>query len=472
MLREVLKNMSKPKWDGSPTSWKQFWLQWKLYWRTSKSLVGQENKGLFFLEFLPKQPYDWQGHFRALITERGWTFKEMATFLQQQYDVMVPDWQKLHDWKNCMPQGKSYMDYLSWYLTWERLGADCSISEEEWILQFNIAMNHQGYFIKYLKGIVEAEITYHYKMNLADRANFVLNSLRITHQAVMQVTHSSPHGVGTPKVFKPKAAAYASGKFNPNIVCYKCKQKGHLAWKCPMGLASQGRDSSSSAKPSVSFQGRGYRSFDKASSSPATKPYVSSTQRSSFGKGKGQPSYGKGSGKSYPAKGSGLPDKAIQDARRKEGKCLMCGQTGHGWRDCPSDLKKQRSHPASRHVSKAPKGGKGGPSRGKSAQSPSRFYPFKGSSKVPQGKSYGKTPIRSMNAEDSFTADVPVETFSSELDFDEFSDEALDMMELQLNEEDENPDWGEYDEMAEAMEYDEEEEEEEAPGLEAPSDED
>lgn len=440
MTREILKGLAKPRWDGSSTTWKAFWLEWKLYWKTCKRLVGRQNKALFFVALLPRTPHDWHGHFMALITEREWTFSQIAQFLHQQYTVLVPDWQKLRNWKNCLPAGKTYMDYVSWYLRWERLGSDCTPSQEDWINEFNKCMAHQGYFAVHMRAIVETEVAFNMKMNLAQRVNFVLNKLRISHQADQHLaaqvpSNSRPYTRNqSPGRFQSRPRGNGSGP-----VCFRCQGTGHLAANCPKLKRSDGPKPFTAGKSQFQ-RPSGQSAFQRPSGSSGATNRPSTPQRVSFANQRGPKPSGGGS---HPP---GYPDKATALARRKAGQCILCAQPGHGWRDCPRN---QRAQAPARHVSPSgrrppsprpslsstratgpssrPSGPSARPLRPPSGpQSRGRFYPSSGSEgrrTPPRPRPSGSTSVRAVNA---FTSDDPVELYSEELDYNDLTDAEMD----------------------------------------------
>jgi hypothetical protein len=130
---------------------------------------------------------------KAYITDASWSFNDIVAFFDKQCDIMVPDWKKESSWRNCVPQGNTYLDFTHWWLTWQRLGNECDLREQDWKHQFNACMNHRGFFSRYLKEIIEFEIIENTSWTLERRRQFVENKLMIAFKAqeTLQVVGAS-----------------------------------------------------------------------------------------------------------------------------------------------------------------------------------------------------------------------------------------------------------------------------------------
>ena len=136
-----------PYWDGKGLTWKSFMKEWKAYWEFQRGLVGPKAKKWIFIKSLPDK---WRSHMKAYITDADWSYKEIVEFLNQQNDIMVPDWKKESLWRQYLPRRNNYMYYMHWWITWQILQSECKLREFEWIHQLNVCMNHRRYFSKYL----------------------------------------------------------------------------------------------------------------------------------------------------------------------------------------------------------------------------------------------------------------------------------------------------------------------------------
>ena len=107
--RELCRSlMETPSWDGKSLTWKPFLKEWKVFWSFQKNLLGPQHKKWIFIRFLPDK---WRTHMKAHITDADWSYHDIVAFLNEQCDILVPDWKKLQVWRNCVPQGNTYLDF-------------------------------------------------------------------------------------------------------------------------------------------------------------------------------------------------------------------------------------------------------------------------------------------------------------------------------------------------------------------------
>ena len=106
--------MGIPNFDGRSFSWKAFLKEWKVYWGFQRDMLGPKQKPWIFIRCLPDR---WRQHMKAQITDSDWTFREILEFLNKQCNILVPDWKKLQAWRNCLPQGSTYLEFTHWWLT-------------------------------------------------------------------------------------------------------------------------------------------------------------------------------------------------------------------------------------------------------------------------------------------------------------------------------------------------------------------
>ena len=149
---------------------------------------------------------------KAQITDNNWSFRDILTFLNKQCDILVPDWKKLQTWRNCLPQGSTYLEFTQWWLTWHRLGLECDLRDQVWVHQFNCCMNHRSLVSPLLKEIIELEWCEGTEWPLHRRKTFVENKLMIQFKAQQTMCEVKPPG--------PHVASSTS------ITCDSCGKPG------------------------------------------------------------------------------------------------------------------------------------------------------------------------------------------------------------------------------------------------------
>ena len=345
--RDLAANvLGTPKWDGSATSWSSFVKTWDAYWALHKRIVAPEGKSLFFLQCLPSQ---WRDHMRAYITESGWSFDQVFAFLGEQNKLLAPPWRLLQDWRSCYPAGSTFQDFLHWWLTWTRLGQKAGIDrEDDWIQQFDAALNHKGFFRTQLRQILEEELLANQRWSLSRRKTFVSNVLSVRSQTDQHIEDRSSQGLGSSR---PSGGSSRTRPMNPSSgLCFFCHKPGHLASDCP-AKRSQARSPGRSHKPAGSWRDRpsGPSSghLDRGSSHRhSQRPNHRDHPRSPSGGGSGSKgnsfrSTSRGSARSH---GSGSRGSSLSEGERqrrfRDGLCLLCGKGGHRAAHCPV----KRSH--------------------------------------------------------------------------------------------------------------------------------
>ena len=160
---------------------------------------------------------------RAYITDANWSYDDIIQFLGKQCDIMVPDWKKEQQWRYCLPEGPSYIDFTHWWLTWKRLGDECDLRNQDWVHQFNACMNHKGYFEKYLKEILENEMgeEINVQWDLDRRKTYVENKLMIAFKANETLQEVS------------REVSRAPRSPQKQQTCFSCGMPGHFSAQCP-----------------------------------------------------------------------------------------------------------------------------------------------------------------------------------------------------------------------------------------------
>ena len=412
-----------PTWDGKPLTWKAFMKEWKAYWEFQKGLVGPKAKKWIFIKSLPEK---WQIHMKANITDADWNYKSIVEFLNHQNNIMVPDWKKESQWRQCIPRGNSYMDFIHWWMTWRRLGGECDLRNQDWNHQFNACMNHNNYFSTYLQEIIENEVIENVTWDIERRYTFIANKLMIAFKAheTLKAGNSQESPSRTLVCYKCGRKGHTksqcwSTSTRPNSTwngnsgqqrysassraqepkssstCYSCGQPGHFSAECPKkAQAPAAAQGSKGANPSSGHgkAGGGFsRPWNKGKGkSTSTTPWSGSGGR---GKGFSQPTAHAGLGPqvAYPAAKSRAVHRDELERRRSQGLCAYCGKPGHFSDKCPlKDMQADRKyHEGQRHV--AAKGSKGKGAKG------SKGSKGKGKGK-PSGKAKGSNSLRELDA--------------------------------------------------------------------------
>ena len=380
--RDLCRNtIGVPSWNGKSLTWNRFMKEWKAYWEIQGPIAGPKVKKWIFIRGLPER---WKAHMRAYITDANWSYEDIVNFLSKQCDIMVPDWKKEQQWRNCLPQGATYIDFTHWWLTWKRLGDDCDLREQDWVHQFNACLNYKNFFGRYLKEILETEMSEgtNVQWNLERRKTFVENKLMIAYKAqetLQEVSREAPSAPRSPL------------KTSVSGACFHCGEQGHFASRCPRKRRSA----------SVPARG-GHPNFSRERHPPGGQqhgggppPRQSGYQRYGGGRGERYHRDDRGRNDQKPTEsrprisdGKPLPlERDEVDRRKAAGLCLHCAKPGHGWRECPvRNSQQERKQTTQRHVA-SHSDGRSPPDAGKGKSRPS--YSGKGKS-AGRGRGRGK----------------------------------------------------------------------------------
>ena len=382
-----------PYWDGKAFTWKAFMKEWRAYWEFQRGLVGPKAKKWIFIRCLP---HKWKEHMKAHITDADWSYTDIVNFLEYQNNLMVPDWKKENLWREFYPKGCTYMDFIHWWLSWRRIGAECgTLRDVDWNHQFNVCMNHHGYFTKHLEELIEHELCEQTTWDVERRYTFIANKLMIAFKAQEVLRSTFPNEGGQKRLHCgtclqeghstsqcPRAVAAR------NTACFKCGKQGHFANECP-----QTRGEISKGFVHQPRYGEQQNKGEKPPEKVGHQPAHGKQKGASGGPRDPQPMSGKGRGKG-PGRGynTSSNERAISrdkiQRRKDHGLCLHCAQPGHQAWECP--VKKSlsdRKGATQRNVHA--KGHEKGRGRGK------------GRGKGPHGgKKGGRGQIREIAAED------------------------------------------------------------------------
>ena len=340
---------------------------------------------------------------KANITDADWNFKDIVEFLDYQNDIMMPDWKKESQWRQFVPKGATYMDFIHWWMAWRRLGQDCDLREVDWNHQFNACMNHNGYFTKLLQDMIEAELCDTEKWSVDRKYKFMAGKLMIAYKA--QQTLRSVESNSTEKESKTLVCfgcglqghvrSQCPREGSPKKdVCYNCGQQGHFASACPRERR-QGQWSNPPAHVAKGHVPHTHVSNTQervgGGSSKGYAKRSNSAPPSGFG-GRGH-QQGKGSQQAQHVGAQALPLTREEVQRRKDlDLCLHCGRSGHYSRECP--VKKSmpdRKGASQRHVKAFDKSSKGSGAKG----TPKGMAKGRGK---PSGKGKGHGAIRELDA--------------------------------------------------------------------------
>ena len=393
---EIAKRL-KPRWDGNPLNWKDFWRRWEYFWeiRSAGMDLNPEIRKMIFIECLPREEAD---RAMQLVVMDGISFENLVKRYQDSCSSQMPRFVLEKRWRQCVPADRKWRSIDLWYSRWQALAANVSnLTPEQMREQFDAVMLQQ--YPKLVQRIHEEDLATGKIMSLDDRWNFIANKLQVSQVLTqikteyeqsgpkvsasssmrsMQRAGSTSHGRGrSPGRSSDSRRSSSSGN------CYNCGQPGHRKSDCPQkprgrspgrsprktersGSRSSGRSNSSrgsygkgrrnySKGKGSSGRGRYPRRYSRSPQKPGYRPSSSGSRSGSNGRRNSSPyrgdrknvSPGKNT-RNNPSPHRGDRQKLLQ--RQKSGRCLECGSTSHRVADCPH-RRSQRRPPTPRGAS-------------------------------------------------------------------------------------------------------------------------
>jgi len=398
---EIAKKL-KPRWDGNPLTWKDFWQRWEYFWkvRCEGLNVNPELKKMTFIECLPREEVDRAMH-RVVVD--GISFDDLVETYRANCTSLMPRFVLEKKWRQWVPVDRKWRSIDLWYSKWLALAANVgNLTDEQKIEQFDAVLLR--IVPKLIERIHEEEVAGH-RMSLQERWNFLSTKLQVS-QVLTQIrtefeqsgpTVSSSESVsalqrngGGQRFHSRSPGGTSSGGLSPSLKCFNCGKEGHKKSECrskPRGRSpmrssgrsfarsssrSSGRSSSSRGSFGKSrFQGRrnsrsqssgsrgsnsgnrrfGSRSPNKkfgnrarsmssaSSGSSRRSGYRSDSRKSGYDSGSRNRSFsGKKPYPSSPHRG----DRKVLIARQKSGRCLNCGSSSHKVDACPKRRSQNR----------------------------------------------------------------------------------------------------------------------------------
>ena len=116
---ELLKRISKPKWDGNTDSWPEFFLRWKEYFALAAEGIPYNFLPHLLYDSLPTVNADL---YRSLV-QQGWSYQQIILDLDSQHRGLRNRLVDKAAWQNFVFSGKDdgYASYHLWYTKWRLL---------------------------------------------------------------------------------------------------------------------------------------------------------------------------------------------------------------------------------------------------------------------------------------------------------------------------------------------------------------
>jgi hypothetical protein len=131
-IRSTLEIASKlkPKWDGNPLMWRDFWNRWQYYWtvRSEGMNISPEVKKMIFIESLPRDEAE---RAMQLIVHKKISFEDLIAKYSNNCASILPRFALERRWRVCAPSNRSWSSIDLWFSQWEGLAANVGNLTEE-----------------------------------------------------------------------------------------------------------------------------------------------------------------------------------------------------------------------------------------------------------------------------------------------------------------------------------------------------